>query len=546
MPKYSSAWGIALAALALASACTHVESRAAARDSLVIGRVGDLDSLNPLMLSGADSESIGPLVFSYLVTVDSRGVLAPDVAQAVPSVANGGVSADGKTIVYRLRKGVRWQDGAALTSRDVAFTYEQIMNPRNNVPERDVYDKILRLETPDKWTVRLTLREPNAAILSYFFAPDGNYTLLPEHALRGRSDLNHAPFNAMPIGSGPFRVAEWRHGDRLRLERFDGYFGGTPPLREITVESLGSADTLLLQMQTHEIDATFAGSITRLADFAKIPGVRAVRSPEYGAALLAFNASDPMVSDVRVRRAIVEAADLERLVPAASRGALTTVDAGRGFYGPDYDPSIASGLRDDLADANRLFDESGWTRNAEGVRQRNGVPLAPAFVYIQSSPEAAAFAVLLQARLQRAGVTLTLRPYPQQVYGAPASAGGPILGGRFQIVLLQLLAAIDPSTEYFLGCDQFPPRGANYTRYCNAAIDRANAASLRTYDPKERASDSAVVQRIVARDLPFVPLWQQANTAAYPSDLEGFRPGAFLVLGDVGKWRRINRVSERF
>lgn len=538
MPKYSSAWAIAAALLALLSACTRAESTAAARDSLVVGRVGDLDSLNPLMLSGADSESIGPLVFSYLVTVDSRGVLAPDVAQRVPSVANGGISRDGNTIVYRLRKGVRWQDGAPLTSRDVAFTYQQVMNPRNNVPERDVYDKIVRLETPDPWTVRLTLRNPNSAILSYFFAPDGNYTILPEHLLRGRADLNHAPFNAMPIGSGPFRVVEWRRGDRLRLERFDGYFGGTPPLRKITVDALASAETLLLQMQTHEIDATFAGSITRLADFAKISGIRAVRAPEYGAALLAFNAGDPMVSDVRVRRAIVEAADLARIVQQASRGALTTADAGRGFYGPDYDPSIAGGLRDDLADANRLFDESGWRRDAQGVRERNGMALTPAFVYIQSSPEAAAFAVLLQARLQRAGVSLTLRPYPQQVYGAPASAGGPILGGKFQIVLLQLLAAIDPSTEYFLGCNQFPPRGANYTRYCNAAIDRANAASSRTYDPKERAAESATVQRIVARDLPFVPLWQQANTAAYPSDLEGVYPSAFLVLGNVAKWRR--------
>ena len=538
MPKYSSARAIAAVTLAILSACTHAESTMSARDSLVIGRVGDLSSLNPLMLSGADSESIGPLVFSYLVTVDERGVLAPDVAQAVPSVANGGISRDGKTIVYRLRKGVRWQDGAALTSRDVAFTYRQVMNPRNDVPDRDVYDKIVRLETPDPWTVRLTLREPNAAILSYFFAPDGNYNILPEHLLRGRSDLNHAPFNAMPIGSGPFRVVEWRHGDRLRLERFDGYFGGTPPLRAITVEALASAQTLLLQMQTHEIDATFVGSITRLADFAKIPGVRAVRAPEYGAALLAFNAGDAMVSDVRVRRALVEAADLERIVQLAGHGALTTADAGRGFYGPDYDPSIASGLRDDLTDANRLLDETGWTRNAQGVRQRNGVTLAPAFVYIQSSPEAEAFAVLLQARLQRAGVTLTLRPYPQQVYGAPASAGGPILGGKFQIVLLQLLAAIDPSTQYFLGCDQFPPGGANYTRYCNAAIDRANAASLRTYDPKERAAESATVQRIVAQDLPFVPLWQQANTAAYPSDLEGVHPGAFLILGNVAKWGR--------
>jgi len=105
-------------------------------------------------------------------------------------------------------------------------------------------------------------------------------------------------------------------------------------------------------------------------------------------------------------------------------------------------------------------------------------------------------------------------------------------------VLLQLLVAIDPSTEYFLGCNQFPPRGANYTRYCNAAVDRANAASLLTYDPSGRAADSGTVQRIVARDLPFVPLWQQANAAVYPNDLQGVHPSAFLVLGDAAKWRR--------
>jgi ABC-type transport system substrate-binding protein len=172
------------------------------------------------------------------------------------------------------------------------------------------------------------------------------------------------------------------------------------------------------------------------------------------------------------------------------------------------------------------------------MRRRDGLELAPTLVYIQSLPEAEAFAVLLQARLARAGVALTLRPYPEQVYGAPASAGGPILGGTFQLVLLQLLTAIDPSTEYFLGCHQFPPLGANYTRYCNSAVDGANAASLRTYDRAARAAYSAAVQRIVARDLPFVPLWQQASAAAYPDDLEGVHPSAFFIFGNVSKWSR--------
>jgi peptide/nickel transport system substrate-binding protein len=165
------------------------------------------------------------------------------------------------------------------------------------------------------------------------------------------------------------------------------------------------------------------------------------------------------------------------------------------------------------------------------------VRLAPAFVYLQSSPEVESFAVLLQAALRRAGVELTLHPYTAQIYGAPASAGGPLYGGKFQMALLQLLIALDPSTQYFLGCDRMPPKGGNLTRYCSEAVDRANAASLQTYDPKQRAEYSAAVQRQVARDLPFVPVWQQANAAAYPANLTGVYPSAFFIFGNVGHWR---------
>ncbi|HZZ01012.1 MAG TPA: peptide ABC transporter substrate-binding protein [Candidatus Baltobacteraceae bacterium] len=537
MLKYSSSWTAAFLVLAILSACSRPGESARTNDSLTVGVLGDFQSLNPLLLAGSDTAAIVPLVFSYLVSVDGHGRLVPDLALEVPSVANGGVSPDGTTIVYRLRKGALWQDGAPLTSADVAYTYGQIMNPRNDVPARNVYDKIVRLDTPDERTVRIRLREPNSAILSNFFGPDGNYPVLPEHLLRRYADLNHVPFNGMPVGSGPFRVVEWARGDRVRLERFDRYFGGKPALRTLTLKTVSSLETLLLETRTHEIGATFNGSITQIADYRKIPGVRAVRAPVYGSALMGFNVRDPMVSDARVRRAIVEAADFARLVSQASHGTLTFSGAGRGLYGPAYDPSIAGAPPYDLADANRLLDAAGWIRSPNGVRRRKGMTFAPSFVYIQSQPEGESFGLLLQAQLQRAGIALTLRPYTAQVYAAPASAGGPIYGGKFQIVLLDLLIALDPSTDYLFGCSQMPPAGGNFMRYCNAAVDRANAASLRTYDAKQREADSATVQRQIAQDLPFVPIWQQANSAAYPANLQGVEPAAFYVLGNAAKWR---------
>jgi len=539
MLKYSF-HALGAAALVAVCACSHGASSSRANDRLVIGRIGDFQSLNPLLLQGSDTATIVPLVFSYLLTVDRDGRLAPDLAQAVPTIANGGISGDGRRITYRLRQGAVWQDGERLTSADVAFTFRQVMNPRNNVPSRDVYDQIAAVQTPDARTVVVTLRTPNSAVLSYFFAPDGNYAVLPQHVLKGYSDLNRAPFNGMPVGSGPFRVAEWTRGDHLRLVRNDRYFRGAPLMSEILVKILASRETLLIETRTHEIGATFAGSITNLEDYQRIRGVHAEKSPVYGAAMVMFNTRDPMVSDARVRRAIIEAADLPRIVAQASHGTLTVAGAARGFYGPDYDAGITAAPRYDFNAANRLLDEAGWRRSVGGARRRGGVALAPSFVYIQSSPEAEDFAVLLQAELRRAGVSLVLRPYPEQLYAAPADAGGPLFGGRFQLALLQILIPLDPATNYFLGCDQVPPKGFNLTRYCNGTVDRANAASLRTYDPRKRAVDSAIVQREVARNLPFLPVWQQANAAAWPDDLAGPDPSAFLILGNVARWRYRN------
>ncbi|HZT13502.1 MAG TPA: ABC transporter substrate-binding protein, partial [Candidatus Baltobacteraceae bacterium] len=127
---------------AFCTGCAPRNAQTAPHGRLTIGVAIEPQSLDPLLLEGQPTALIVPAMYDWLVTSDARGELVPDLAAAVPSTANGGISRDGLTLTYHLRKGVRWQDGAALTASDVAFTYAAVMNPRNNVLSREGFDVV--------------------------------------------------------------------------------------------------------------------------------------------------------------------------------------------------------------------------------------------------------------------------------------------------------------------------------------------------------------------------------------------------------------------
>ena len=130
--------------------------------TLAIAILGEPFSLNPLYLQDGAASMIGELGYSYLTNYDAHGTIVRDVAATVPTLANGGISRDGKRITYHLRRDVRWQDGVPFTSRDVVFTYRAIMNPNNTVPSRDAYDRIAWVRTPDRYSVIVELKRPYA------------------------------------------------------------------------------------------------------------------------------------------------------------------------------------------------------------------------------------------------------------------------------------------------------------------------------------------------------------------------------------------------
>ena len=145
----------------------------------------DLNTLNPVLGGLAYENAVEEAIFNGLVKLDDHERIIPDLAVDVPSPQNGGVSADGRTITYHLRRGVRWQDGVPVTSADVAFTFARIEDPKVNAPNSAPYTHVASLTTPDPYTVVVHLKAPWAPAIGQLFCDGENGSIIPAHAFAG-------------------------------------------------------------------------------------------------------------------------------------------------------------------------------------------------------------------------------------------------------------------------------------------------------------------------------------------------------------------------
>jgi peptide/nickel transport system substrate-binding protein len=515
--------------LALLCACsTTVKQEGAGRTLVFTGLAGEPDSLNPLLSAMSDVDSLSHLYMSYLLESDDRGQLIPEIADRIPTQANGGISPDGKTITYHLRHGVLWQDGVPLTARDVVFSYRAVMNPATNVPIRVGYSVVESARAVRDDTVVLHLRRPFSPLLSYFFGPQGVAAIMPEHLLGRYHDLNRVSYNQAPIGSGPFRVVQWRHGDAVTFAANPLYWRGKPRIPKVVFRLIPDPNTRLQQLQTGEADAYFDVDPQLLPQLRSLPGVHIALTPVNDLHVLRFNVRDSIVGDVRVRRAIAMAIDRRRLIAAATHGSGLIVNGDQPRNGWAYDGSLPQPAYDQAA-AKKLLDTAGWTMQSNGTRAKGGRPLD---LTLTISPQningSALVAVVIQQYLRSIGIGLTIKQVPAGSLWAPAAAGGVLASGRYQLAYdAWWILGPDPDDSWNFGCDQIPPHGENYYFWCNRQADAAVYHALATYDQAARIADYAVVQREVLTDMPELTLWQVQMPNAYRSALHGVAPSPF-------------------
>jgi peptide/nickel transport system substrate-binding protein len=490
-------------------------------------------SLNPLYLQGSDATDISALGYSFLTKYGANDAIVTDAATVVPTIANGGISPDGKRVVYHLRRDIRWQDGNPLTARDVVFTYHAITNPSNTVPSRSGYDHIKSVSTRDPHTVVVELTQPQAGFVASFFGGGSNYPILPAHLLAGYPNLNHVPFNEAPVGSGPYRFTKWIHGERLDLTANDRYYGAKPSIQHLSIRFIPASATIVNELVTHEVDATFFASPLKVTTLRSIPNRRVIVTlvPYFEATV--FNMSDPLLSDRAVRRAFASAIDRPTLVAKATRG-LYDADTGmRGMFTWAFDPSAGT-IAYNPARARALLNNDGWIRGDDGIRVKNGRRLEVQLIFNSESPVAAEVAPMLIEAEHAVGIDVVTKAY---AFDQLVSPGGPLYRGRFQVALLHYQSNIDPDPSSLVSCNQRAPSGFNWARYCSEDVDRAALRALLVYDRAERRRIYSFIQRRLMADVPYHFLWQSSEIDVIPSALRGYEPSAVSPYNSVAHWR---------
>lgn len=514
------------------AACSKGAPAPQRSDVLVIAIPREPASLNPLFLQGTASYMIGELGYSYLTKYDAHGNIITDASATVPTLANGGISRDGKRIVYRLRRDILWQDGAPLTSRDVVFTYRAILNPANAVPSRDAYDRIAKVSAADPYTVIVELKRPYAPIVPNFFGGDSNYAILPAHLLAAYPNLNRVAYNGAPIGSGPYRFTTWARGDRLDLTANDRYYAGKPLIRNVRLRFVGSSASIVNELLTNEVDATFSGDAAKIAALHAIPNHRAIVTPVPYFYAAAFNVTDPVIKDVAVRRAFALAIDRHSIVDKVLHG-LYDADAGmRGLFTWAFDPSAGT-LAYDPQRAQSLLARDGWSMGRDGVRVKDKRRLEIQVVLNATSLAADNILPLIVEEERAIGIDMTTKAYGSQFF----ALDGPLYRGQFQVALANYQSALDPDPSWLLSCKQRAPNGFNWARYCNPAVDDALQRGLSVYDRPARRHIYRFVQRQLIADVPYAFLWQLSEIDILPSRLKGYDAPFLSPYNSVARWR---------
>lgn len=540
-PRFSSALFLALSAyvvVTIFSGCERSNDRTAARvlppDTARMVLEGEPASLNPVLAAQTYEGYVDEALFDGLLKYDGRENLVPDLADAVPTPQNGGLTADRKTIIYHLRHGVRWHDGAPFTSADVAFTYHTLINDKVAAPMGSLYKQIASVETPDDFTVVVHLREPSSTTLGWFLvAGDGG--IIPKHLLAHVGNMRRASFNTNPVGTGPYEFARWRHGDQLELTANPNYFAGAPHIAKLVLITIPEQSSERVMLQSGMVDVARISSSERQSVVGN-PDLTAISAPSFDISYLDLNIAHGPLSDVRVRKALAFAIDRSRLLAPLHGYAspATTLIPPQSWA---YDE--ANGCAPfDLTRAAQLLDNAGWRIGPDGIRMRGGERLRLNYVYSYAAQAGVSekLAVQLQQSWHKLGIDLILTATPPQVYWGAKS---PLKSRAFDIADDGFEFLPDPGSMFeVIGSAYASPRGFNNTHYANAVVDQALSQGETTYDRDTRKGLYATIQRQLCRDVPLIPLFWIQREYGVNRRLEHFVPeSANSDLWNVGSWR---------
>jgi len=534
--------------------------------------------LNPHLSSAQKDHQIVRIFYEPLASFDQEGNLVPILAQEIPSLENGDVAADGKSVTWRLKQGVQWSDGNPFTAEDVRFTYEFITNPDVGSNTILSYRLIDNIEVIDDYTIKIHFIDVNPAWSLPFVGVFG--IILPEHIFKdyNGSNAREAPANIKPIGTGPYQVmdpgikpqevlflgSKLVQTNKIMLEP-NPYFReeDKPYFSHIELRGGGTAQEAGRLLQQGDID--YAWNLTLAPDeLAQLEaeGVGQLVT-NFGSTVdqIELNFTDPnreteagerssiefahpAFNDLKVRQAFAHAIDIDTILALYG---LTGQKTAHILVSPPQFKSDKIFYTFDLQKAAELLDEAGWIDNdKDGIRDKNGVKLKALFQTYEN-PIRQATQRIIQQDMRSIGIDVELKITPITIfYGG--GMNNPDHNGRFIADMQESdWTAISPEPTLFLQywtCGQIPQltnnwSGFNFRRWCNSEYDALYEEAKAELDPDKRQQIIIKMNDLISADVASIPIVRLARVSGINQDLQGFAPTPWdAETWNIKDWRR--------
>ncbi len=506
------------AALAV-DGCASVATSAKA-STIRVGWTIEPDTMNPLTTYSTEAVEVLQLVYDYLIQTSLQLDAQPGLA------TRWSYSQDGKSITYQLRQAT-WHDGKPFTSADVKFTFELIKSKQLSQFAQWVTD-LASVDAPSADTVVLHFSAPQA------FNPGLAVPILPQHVWQGMSasDIQRFP-NAHPVGTGPYKFVNWKHGQSIEIARNAHWWGPRPAASKVTWILFQNEDVMAQSLRTGAVDICPEIPPTIWDGLAGAKNVRTVSMESFSFHHIGINVSEnpksggnPLLKDRAIRQALSYAVDRQQLVDVALAGhgipGSSLLPAGFGDW--HLDIPLAQQYDANPAKARALLDAAGYTdTDGSGVRSaKDGKKLSFRLIAIESTSVDVAAAQLFRNACAKVGIELTLTTLDAN------SLGGTVYNAKapnWDIFVWGWDAGVyDP--DYMLGiplCDQIGDNNDVY--YCNRHYDELYAEQSTQIDRARRLALVHETQQFYYDDAAYIIMWYQAKLQGYRTDTwKGWTP----------------------
>ncbi|ACZ37892.1 peptide ABC transporter substrate-binding protein [Sphaerobacter thermophilus] len=518
-------------------------------------------------LSTGDKDTLpSRLVTEPLLNINPDGSLGPVLAAEVPSLENGGVAPDGMSVTYKLKQGVVWSDGEPFTARDVRFTWEWVSNPDNSSPNQAVYQIIRDVEIVDDYTVTVHFHEPTPGWFNPFV---GGFKggILPEHIMKDYvgERAREAPFNLQPIGTGPYKVVEFRPGDVVLFELNENFREPDKPyFRRIEWKGGGDATSAARAvLQTGEADLAWNIQVEKqvleslnqgnLGSIVVTPGASAEQimvnfadpNVEVNGARSEPSTTHPFLSDPLVRQALALACDRQTIADVlygeTGRPTANVLNAPPQFVSPN------TSFRYDLEEAGRLLDEAGWVKNGD-YREKDGRQLA-VVLSTTVNPVRQRQQEILKASWEQLGIRTELKAVESAVFFS-SDAGNPdtyshfycdlqiFTNGPTSLYPLDFMASFksdDPDNDLAQQSNNWS--GRNFHRWVNEEFNELYQQARTELDPERQAELFIAMNDLVVNEIVRIPLVHRNGANAVSHRLKGIQRSTFEPTGyDIENW----------